>query len=101
MRPDLFQDRKCIHVKIDKHVHAELRSRLFKHNLSMQEVFDEFAKLFVSDDAKANRIVEQLVARKLKDAIAGLSEPKRHDRKFDELDHDALYSLIDEKQEVP
>jgi|SRR6478735_9601550 len=100
MRPDLFQDRKCIHVKIDKHVHAELRSRLFRHNLSMQEVFDEFAKLFVSDDVKANRIVENLVKRKLKETIEALSEPKqRRDRSFNDLDHDALYDLIDEGQE--
>ena len=101
MRADLFQDKKCIHVKLDKNVHAELRSRLFKHNLSMQEVFDEFAKLFVSDDNKATRIVENLVQRKLKEAIEGLSRPKRSERSFNELDHDALYDLIDEGHKQP
>jgi hypothetical protein len=95
MRTDLLQDRKCVHVKLDKDVHAALRARLFQHNLSMQEVFDEFAKLIASDDSRAQRIVEQLVMRKVKEAIEG--KPKRqHTRSVNELDHDALYDLIEE-----
>lgn len=94
MRTDLFQDRKCIHVKLDKGVHAALRTRLFQHNLSMQEVFDEFAKLIATDDPKAIKIVEQLIMRKIRAEIEG--KPKRHDRSVSELDHDALYDLIEE-----
>jgi len=94
MRTDLFQDRKCVHVKLDKDVHASLRAKLFQHNLSMQEVFDEFAKLFVTEDSRANRIVEQLVMRKVKEAIEG--KPKKLDRSVNELDHDTLYDLIEE-----
>lgn len=97
MRPDIFQDRKCIHVKLDKDVHAELRARLFRHGLSMQEVFDEFAKLFVIDDIKANRIVEQLIKKKVQDAIEGKPRPKRGERRVNELDHDVLYDLIEEE----
>lgn len=95
MRTDLLQDRKCVHVKLDKEVHAALRARLFQHNLSMQEVFDEFAKLIATDDRSANRIVENLVMRKVKEAIEG--KPKRQrDRSVGELDHDTLYDLIEE-----
>lgn len=95
MRTDLLQDRKCVHVKLDKEVHAALRARLFQHNLSMQEVFDEFAKLIASDDSRANRMLEQLVMRKVRDAIEG--KPKRvRERSVGELDHDTLYDLIEE-----
>jgi hypothetical protein len=104
MRTDLFQDRKCIHVKLDKDVHAALRAQLFKHNLSMQEVFDEFAKLFVTDDVRASRIVESLVMRKITEALEGTKKSKkakkRSDRKINELDHDSLYHLIDSQTEV-
>ena len=94
MRTDIFQDRKCVHVKLDKDVHAAFRARLFQHNLSMQEVFDEFAKLFVSDNRSAKHIVEHLVMRKVEEAIAG--KPKRQrDRGINELDHAALYDLIE------
>lgn len=95
MRTDLLQDRKCVHVKLDKEVHAALRSRLFQHNLSMQEVFDEFAKLVVSEDNRAEKIVERLVMRKVKEAIEGKPK-KQRDRSVNELDHDALYDLIEE-----
>ena len=95
MRTDLLQDRKCVHVKLDKDIHAALRARLLQHNLSMQEVFDEFAKLIVSDDGRAEKIVKHLVMRKVKEAIEG--KPKRQrDRSVNELDHDALYDLIEE-----
>lgn len=95
MRTDILQDRKCIHVKLDKEVHASLRAKLFQHNLSMQEIFDEFAKLVVSDDRAAERIVENLVMRKVKEALEG--KPKRpRQRAVSELDHDALYDLIEE-----
>lgn len=83
-----------MHVKLDKAVHAALRAKLFQHNLSMQEVFDEFAKLVAADDRAAERIVENLVMRKVREAIDG--KPKRRDRSVSELDHDTLYDLIEE-----
>lgn len=98
MRADIFQDRKCIHIKLDKDVHAAFRGKLFKHNLSMQEVFDEFAKQFVTDDTRAVRIVEQLVMRKVKEAIEG--KPKKRDGSVNELDHDTIYDLIEEGAEI-
>jgi hypothetical protein len=95
MRTDIFHDRKCIHVKLEKNVHAAFRSALFKHNLSMQEVLDEFARLVASDDGRARRIVEALVMRKVQEAIEGKPKKERI-RSVNELDHDALYDLIEE-----
>jgi hypothetical protein len=96
MRTDLLQDRKCVHVKLEKDVHAAFRARLFKHGISMQEVFDEFAKLVCSDDSKATKIVEALIMRKIREVIDGAPKKKRrNERKINELDHDALYDLIE------
>lgn len=98
MRTDILHDRKCVHVKLDKDVHAALRGKLFKHNLSMQEVFDEFAKLVASEDKSACRIVENLVMRKVREAIEGKPKKERT-RSVNELDHDALYDLIEERSD--
>ncbi len=95
-RTDIFHDRKCIHVKLEKDVHAALRARLFQHNVSMQEVFDEFARQFVSGDASANRIVDRYVMKKVQALIAGEKKPRRSAVPINELDHDALYHLIGE-----
>lgn len=96
MRSDFFQDRKCVHVKIDKDVHAALRARLFQCNISMQEFFDEFAKVFVSDDVRATRVIDQLIERKLRAQLAGESKITFPKRRVNELDHDALYSMIED-----
>lgn len=98
MRTDLFQDRKCVHVKLDKDVHASLRGKLFKHNLSMQEIFDEFAKAVVTDDPRAVKLIEAMITRKTNAILQGLSlRKKRSDERINELDQDALYSMIEAK----
>lgn len=96
MRADILQDKKCVHIKLDKQVHLALRSKLFHHDISMQEVFDAFAKLLVSEDARANRILEQVIIQKVKDAIEGKPK-KQKDSSINELDHSVLYDLISDK----
>ena len=97
IRSDLFVRRKGVHIKLDKGIHAALRSKLFYHNLSMQEVFNYFAKLLVSDDPKAVKIVENLVSQRLKEQLGELTKERR--QQFSELDSDAMYSLIESSKE--
>ncbi len=96
VRTDLFQDRKGVHIKVDKAVHAALRAQMFRYNISMQEVFNEFANLIVNEHGPALRIVENLVMRKVREKIEGKAT-KRHCDNVSEMDHDVLYQLIDEK----
>lgn len=98
MRADLFQDRKGVHVKLDKAVHAALRSKMFFYDLSMQQVLEEFAKLVAVGDHRATKIVENLVMRNLQHSIDGRPK-KQRDHRVDELDHDALYNLIEEGEQ--
>ena len=94
---DIFQRRKCVHLKLSKEVHAALRACLFKHGISMQDVFDEFARQLVEGGRSANVVLESLVSRKLKEQISGKIRPRRNE-KFGELDAEALYSLIDTQE---
>ena len=66
----------------------------FMHGVSMQDVFDEFARQLVEGKKSASVILESLVDKKLKEAIAGKFQDNRN-KKFSELDAEALYSLID------
>lgn len=101
MRADVLFDKKCIHLRLDKETHAHLRARLFKHGLSMQEVFGEFARCFVADDSKAVKIVEDLVMSKVREVVGEEQYQKRKyvkrqkQRRIGELDHDALYNMIE------
>lgn len=96
MRTDLFQDRKCVHVKLEKSTHAAFRTQLFNHNLSMQEVFDEFAKLVVRGDSRTQKIIEDIVVRKVEAQIDGkITRRRRKKKPVNENDRDVLYSMIE------
>jgi arginine deiminase len=92
MRSDLFSDRKCVHFKINKEVHFALRAKLFKHNISMQELFDEFARTIASDSPKAQTFIDSVVSKKLKQALSG--ERKRRKEPVGDFDAETLYNVI-------
>ena len=95
MRTDLFRDRKGVHVKLKKDVHAEFRKKLFEHGISMQKVFNEFARLVANGDNRAMGIVRRLVQRELQAKLQELNEQKHREESLDELDQEALYDLIE------
>jgi len=98
MRTDLFQDKKCVHVKLDKETHLALRVKCFEMNVSMQELFDEFAKLIAIGENKATRIVENYAHKKL-EKIAERKLMKRKHPRVEKIDHETLYSLIENGNE--
>lgn len=99
MRADIFQARKCVHVKLTKEVHAALRARLFQHNISMQEAFDEFAKQVVEGTRSGNIMIEAVVNRKLKEVLEGKTSKSTKNESFGELDSESLYHLINGKSD--
>lgn len=98
MRTDLLLDKKCVHIKLDKDVHTALRSKLFKYNVSMQDLFNECAHLVAAGSTKGQTIVESIVKRKIQEAISG-SKKKRKELVINEVDTDTLYSMINEPKD--
>ena len=94
MRPDLFRDCKGVHVKLRKDVHANFRQKLFEHGISMQKVFNEFARLVAAGDDRALKIVRALIKRELQEKLVELSDKKQKEESLGELDQEALYDLI-------
>lgn len=90
---DLFRAKKGVHIKLDKEVHAAFRKKLLDHGVSMQETFNEFARLVAAGDRKGLKIVELYVKRRLREEI---EKHTPRETNIDELDHDALYDLINE-----
>lgn len=99
MRHDIFQDRKSVHIKLSKSAHAALREKLFKCNLTMQDVFEEFATIVLSDSVRADRMIQVIVRKKIKEQIDGINI-KKNDRirPMDSFDTETLYNLIEEGQ---
>ena len=100
MRFDAFVDKKSIHFKLDKDVHLALRAKLFKYNISMQELFDEFAILVVTDVPKACSIVESILNKRMKSVLSGEKKRKKKKREvFNKVDTDTLYNMINESED--
>lgn len=95
LRQDFFQDKKGIHVKIDREIHSALRAFSFQKGVSMQHLFEEFALQIVSGNKKAISIVDSMILRKL-------NLPKRRNKykrkktvELSDVDKQSLYDLID------
>jgi hypothetical protein len=98
MRTDLFEDRKCVHVKLNKELHFALRSKLFKHNISMQDLFDECARIIVSESIRGQSIINAIVNRKLEEQISGVKAKDKRNT-MGELDSETLYNMINSTEE--
>lgn len=96
MRTDLLVDKKCVHFKISKEVHHALRSKLFKHNISLQELFEEFASSVANDTNRGLSYIDSVVNRKVKEALGTAKKKKKVG--MGELDSDTLYSIINQSQ---
>ena len=94
MHSDLFRDKKGVHIKLDKDVHAAFRKQLFDHGVSMQAIFNEFARLIGSGNRTALQLLNAFIKRRLQDEI---EKHKLPNAKLDELDHEALYNMISEE----
>lgn len=99
LRQDLYQDKKCIHVKLDKDTHSAIRTLSFHKGISMQEMFEEFARSLTAGDKRAVGIIDKFILKKL-------NLPKRLNRyrkkKATELsdpDKQSLYDLIDDRED--
>lgn len=92
MRQDLFQRRKSVHVKLTKESHTALREMLFKHSVTMQDVFQEFIDEILKDEKKASRIIARVVEKKL---MAEIRRSENGLQPMGEYDSDTLYNLLE------
>jgi len=92
---------KGVHVKLDRETHANFKMRLVQHGLSMQEAFEEFARLVGSGQPTANKMLERVIREHLKAELAsvGLKPLKKSRRYLGELDPDKLYDLINDGED--
>lgn len=92
---------KSIHVNLTKETHFVLRTLMFKHNISMQDVFGECANQIVNGTKIGQTIVENVVNRKLMETLENSSmKSKAKNKKLNDLDEDTLYSMINSGKNI-
>ena len=102
MISDIFIDKKSVHFKLDTDVHRAMRAKLFKYNISMQELFDEFSRMVVSEAPRAHFIVESIVSKKLRSTLSDGPTSRRKKKALiaTDLEVDALYNMINEADDL-
>lgn len=96
MRTDIFLEKKCVHIKLEKDTHAALRAKLFRHNITMQDLFEECAALVASETVRGQSLVESIVKKKISQIIDG-KKRKRKTVQITEADNETLYSIINDE----
>ena len=93
---------KGVHVKLDKETHSNFKIELVKHGVTMQDAFEEFARLLGQENVSAVRMIEKLVRDRIKEELAtvGLKPSGRRAVKHvNELDSESLYDLINDEND--
>lgn len=121
-RTDFLSTKKGVHIEVGKETYLALRQLMFTHEVSIQGLFQEFARMLVQGDSRALKILEAFVVKRAGVKLEARTQSKQriHKRtgkklstsakrpnrgtnlaqeKSDDLDHNVLYSLIEEKKE--
>lgn len=87
---------KGIHVKLDRETHGRFKASLAMRGVSMQDAFEEFARLVGTGNPTACKVLEWLVKRQIREELAGTgTEPMRRGKSMPAvLDVDKLYDMI-------
>lgn len=56
--------RRCVHMRLYKEAYYGLRGELYKNNITLQELFQEFVFLILKGDIRATTIIQEVVDRK-------------------------------------
>ena len=74
-----FETKKSVHINLTKQTHKMFRSKLFDHDLSMQEVFELFASLVGHEDSRALEILIEAKSNKRAKALERLNTSEVND----------------------
>jgi hypothetical protein len=80
-----LETKKSIHFTLTKSAHAELRVRLFRLGLSMQEVFEELSLRIGNEMPDIIDILEELALDKRNKTL----------KKFSQSDAESIFSVIE------
>lgn len=99
LRGDLLVDKKCVHIKLDKDTHTALRSLCFHKGISMQDIFEVFARALCEGDSKAIGIIDKTILQRLNLPKRASKYRKKTATELGDKEKDALYDMINNEQE--
>jgi hypothetical protein len=95
LRTDIFFNRKSVHVKLSRETHTLLREKLFRHGITMQDLFQEAAELAISDSIRTEKFLEKISKKKLVNSLEKLDK----NQKIGDINSDILYNLLEDSDD--
>jgi hypothetical protein len=83
----LIKSKKSIHISLNPDTHKDFRLRCVERDLSMQEVFEEFASRVGQESNDVIRILDQLVRDKQVKSV----------KKYTKTDVDAIFNMLEDE----
>jgi hypothetical protein len=93
LRYDLFQTKKSVHIKLTKESHTALREKLFRYNVTMQDLFQEVTDLVLAEGDRSEKLLQRVVKKKLLNELEKLD--RREKLVLGEFDSETLYNLLE------
>ena len=94
MRTDVFFNKKSVHVKLTRETHTLLREKLFRHGITMQDLFQEAAEMAVSEGVRSDKLLEKIAKKKLLASLQKIDSGQK--TVVGDLDSEMLYNLLEE-----
>lgn len=94
MRTDVFFNKKSVHVKLTRETHTLLREKLFRHGITMQDLFQEAAEMAVSEGVRSEKLLEKIAKKKLMSSLQKLESNQK--TVIGDIDSEMLYNLLEE-----
>lgn len=94
MRTDVFFNKKSVHVKLTRETHTLLREKLFRHGITMQDLFQEAAEMAVSEGVRSDKLLEKIAKKKLLASLQKIDNGQK--TVVGDLDSEMLYNLLEE-----
>ena len=94
LRADIFSEKKCVHIKLDKSTHSSLRALCFHKGISMQDIFEEFARSLRDGEKRSVAIIDKMIVKRLNLPKKTRVYKKRRSTELEELEKEALYDMI-------
>lgn len=97
MKTDIFFNKKSVHVKLGREIHTLLREKLFRHGITMQDLFQEAAELAVSEGVRSEKLLEKIAKKKMLSILEKADKGQK--TSYGELNSKMLYNLLEESND--
>lgn len=99
----IFESRRCVHIKIPREVHATIKEKITSYNVTMQDLFQEYAIEIAENHEKIEKAMQKISNRKMLNSLISESKAMRGKRRtrslmLSDLDSNMLYSLLEETE---